>query len=110
MEKTAEGVSYENYLSCHKCEENRKDYSSIMWKKICTYIMDKNQIVGIYLFFHKLDLWLEAYSLDDKKFIRVVDNDAYPVFTTKLDKDIESILSISPDVLEGKIKTWVLFS
>jgi len=105
--------NYNCHLVCYNCYQT--PHHIPIWEPPYVIIYEKDILYHQYVYFNNIKLWLHVYhnktaypNMNWPNEISIKNRDNKCLLSLKY--DIEDIFTISPSVLENKIKMWVLFS
>lgn len=101
--------NYSKHYCCYKCLSVKNPaYGLDAWKNPYHVIAENdNEISVSYLYFHKLKLWLHIFHWGDNGFMDIKNESNDCLFRLKSQLNP---FNYQPDVLENKVKAWVIFS
>src|SRR5271166_4070646 len=92
---------------CKKCPIVNDKYYDV-WKHPYFVFTDDYGILLFFLYFRQVNVWLrQDISISEKPCITIFDQNLIEILQMDINIDI---MNIAPNVLENKIKTWILFS
>jgi hypothetical protein len=99
--------NYTNHYSCYNCPDVEHGVELPIWKRNCSVIIDDQHVSVIYLYLPNINIWLSVFNWKERAFTDVKDERGQFILRVKTAPDV---FNISLDILENKIKTWILFS
>jgi hypothetical protein len=110
IDNTGSG-NYQDHQCCYQCPEVENPFRNMeVWKHRCHMIVRANEIKVVYLHFRQLRLWLQVFNFEmySSPFIDIKDEENKVVL--RLQDRAINVFDYTPEALENKIKTWILFS
>lgn len=97
--------NYTHHYSCYNCPD--VDGMRDIWKRSCVVIMDVDKVSMTYLYLPNIALWITVYYWDNRNFTNIEDKNGTYILQVQTAPEV---FNIPLEVLENKVKTWILFS
>lgn len=102
--------NYTHHYCCYNCPDVVGGVKLPIWKRSCTITTDWDNeqcMTTSYLYISNIEVWVNTFYWQEGPFTDIKDKHGRYIMRIKI---ALNIFNIPIDILENKVKTWILFS